>query len=439
MASQLAERLGQLTAKRTELHDLIESYPKRDGKPDIPAEKLGEIRERNTELEKLDTEWRAAKSAVEAHEAELAVVADIAAKNGARLQDYRTAVRPVPHGAPESSGDASVVGKRLSDLFMEHPAYDAYKRAGGGRVPIHAELGGLTVAAFDPGSVLRPAMKATVAETAGFAPFVPRIPLVTPFPLRRPVVADLIPQDPTEAAAIKYMEETTFTNAAASVAEGAAKPEAALAWTERTVTVEKIAVFLPVTDEQLSDVPQLRGVIDNRLGTMILLTEEVQLLNGNGTSPQLVGFLNKTGVQTQAQGADPAQDAIYKAFTLIRWTGFAEPSGVIIHPNNWQAIRLQTTADGLYIWGSPAEAGPETVWGKPVVVTNAITANTALTGDFQMYSHISRRMGLRVDVSDSHSDFFAKNLLAVRAEERLSLEIYRPSAFAKVTGLDSAT
>ena len=121
--------------------------------------------------------------------------------------------------------------------------------------------------------------------------------------------------------------------------------------------------------------------------------------------------------------------------TLVRSGGFAEPTALVIHPNDWQDIRLMRTTDGLYIWGNPSERGPESVWGLPAVITTAITENTALLGDFALYAELFRKRGVTIKVSDSHADFFTNGKQAIRADERIALVIYRAGAFCKVTGV----
>ena len=262
-----------------------------------------------------------------------------------------------------------------------------------------------------------------------------RLPGIVPFASEERTVADLMLQGSTDNNSLTFMEETTFTNLAANVAEGAAKPESALDFTKRTVPVEKIATWLPVTDELLEDVPALRSYVEQRLIFMVKRQEETQLLLGNGTSPNIRGINNASGIQTQAKGADPVPDAVYKAITKIRTVAFSEPTAAVFHPNDWQDVRLLRTADGIYIWGSPADAGVERIWGLNVRITTAQTEGTGLVGAFSPHAQIFRRAGITVTSSTEHASYFTSNLVAVLAEERLALAIYRPAAFCTVTGI----
>lgn len=398
--AKIQELTAQIEQKRGELAKLFDDHPDLN----FSAEQRKEIRERNDELTAMGKELD-----------ELRSVERIRQSQEQQKQADQRIVNGLGNPAQpqqQQQRDTRSIGRR----FVES------KEFAHSRVRAAVEMSDVD-------------MKTLMSTTAGFAPDNPRTDVVIYSAQRRPVVADLIPQDPTTASVIKYMEETTFTNNAAPVAEGAAKPESALAFTERTSIVEKIATWLPVTDEQLDDVPQIEGIINNRLRLMLSLAEENQLLNGNGTPPQILGFLNKSGVLTQAKGSDPVPSAIYKGMTKVRFTGFADPSGVIFHPNDWQDIRLLQDANGNYIWGSPSEAGPERIWGLPVVVTTAMTENTALLGDFALFSHISRKGGVMIETTNSHADYFVSNKQVIRIEERLSLEIYRAAAFATVTGI----
>lgn len=248
-------------------------------------------------------------------------------------------------------------------------------------------------------------------------------------------VLDLIPQTTTSQAAVTYMEETTFTNNAAEVAEGGLYPESALGLTEQTSSVRKVATWLPVTDELFEDVPRAREYVNNRLPFMVRQRLNGQILTGNGTAPNLRGLLNVAGIQTQAAGTDPVPDAVYKAMTKVRTVGQAIPNAAVFNPNDWQAVRLLRTADGIYIWGSPSEAGPERIWGLRVVQAQSLTENTGVVGDFANFSELAVRRGIDVQVSNSHADFFVNGKQAVRADVRAALIFYRPTAFCTVTGI----
>lgn len=277
-------------------------------------------------------------------------------------------------------------------------------------------------------------LKTLLTTATGWAPDIIRGPRLVEFATMRPRVIDFIPTVPTSQTAVNFMEETTFTNAAAETGEGLVKPEAAEAFTERTSVVRKIAVFLPVTDEQLEDIPRIKAILDNRLGFMVRQRLGTQVLVGTGAGVTLRGVLNVAGIQTQAKGADPTPDAVYKAMIKIMTTGESSPDLVVFNPLDWQDVRLLRTADGIYIWGSPADAGPERIWGLPVALEEGLTLNTALVGAFQLYSELDIKKGLVVETGYNLDDW-TKNIQTIRAEMRAAFVVYRPAAFCTVTGV----
>jgi HK97 family phage major capsid protein len=285
-----------------------------------------------------------------------------------------------------------------------------------------------------PTATLDVDLKTLLTTSAGWAPETTRSDRLVEFATRPIQVAPLIPQTTTNQSAVKYMEETTFTNAAAETAEGGTYPEAALAFTERLSPVQKIPVFIPVTDEQLEDEPRLRGVIDNRLPFMVRQRLDSQILVGNGTTPNLRGLLNVVGIQTQAKGADPVPDAVYKAMVLVQTTGQAMPDLVVMNPLDWQDVRLLRTADGIYIWGNPSDAGPERIWGLRVALAQALTQNTGIVVDTS-FLELSVRRGIETQVSNSHGTFFVEGKIAIRCDMRVAFVVYRPAAVCSVTGI----
>ena len=301
--------------------------------------------------------------------------------------------------------------------------------------------------------------KANVTET--LSPIiqpsvVPGISQAAAVALRELTVADLLMQGTTNSNTVRYLQETTNTNAAAPVLEAGDKPESSITFTQTDEPVRKVATFLPVSDEMLEDEAQIRSYLENRLRLFVMHAEEDQLLNGSGTAPAIRGLLNRVGIQTgtrsalgvttgETAGSTSIANAVHAAITAIRTSALVEPDGIVMHPNNWQAFKLAKDANGQYYGGGPF-VGPygvngiagEEAWGLRVVVTSRIAANTALVGAFGTMAQVFYRGGLTVEASNSHSDYFIKNLTALRAERRLALAVYRPSAFHAITALQTA-
>lgn len=314
--------------------------------------------------------------------------------------------------AVESGDDRPGGRKSMADQFLESKAYENK----GTEVELDFDL------------------KTLMSTSAGWAAEVERRDTVVPYATRPIELVDLLPTTGTDGGSITYWEETTYTNNAAETAEGGSMPEGALALTERTATVRKIPVLLPVTDEQLEDRPRVRSLIDFRLPFMVRQRLSLQIAVGDGSAPNLRGILNVAGIQTQAKGSDPTPDAVYKAMVKTMTTGQAMPNAYVTNPLDWQDIRLLRTADGIYIWGSPSEPGPDRIWGLRTVLVQAMTENTGVVGDFANFSELVIRKGVSVDVGYINDDF-GKGRQTFRAQLRAALIWYRPTAFCSVTGI----
>ena len=281
----------------------------------------------------------------------------------------------------------------------------------------------------------------TLLTLSTLTPQSQRRPGIVASPQDETTVGDLVLPGSTDSNVVSYYEETTFTNAAATVAEGDPKPESALAFTERTDTVRKIATWIPATSEFLEDNAGIRSYIEQRLRFMVEREEEDQLLNGNGTPPNISGILDRSIQSIGSAGSDPTSDAdaIYRAITEVRVDGQAEPTALVIHPLSWSNLRIMKDDNNAYQGPGPFAAdNVERFWGLQVRVTPMIAEGTALVGAFRPHAQVFRKGGIRVLASTEHSTYFVENKVAILAEERLTLAVYRPLAFCTVTGLASS-
>lgn len=458
MATRLEFVNSQIRAKREELGEILKAKPARD----FSTEELGKIKGLNDDLTPLVEEYEGL-SAVE--------------KTIRETESYLSKTDPIGEGLPGTKGGSGSDGKPLG-IQMPNGEFLSLRNEKGDYLPDteiaqkiadfakeNAEragrpymeasgLGSMTAdqalakafiespafKEYDPVTKRSPVAEVevkTLLDTTGFPVFSQRSNMLIPYPLRRPVVADLMPNGSISQPRFVYMEEITNTNNAATVAEGGQKPESALAFEEKDAPVRKIATVLPVTDELFEDAPAMRSYVQGRMTIFLQLAEEAQLLSADGVAPNLEGILENAGIQLQAKGADTIPDAIYKAATKIEVNSFLSATGVVLHPNDWQRVRLLKDSVGNYLFGSPMAGDMERIFGYAVVKTQAITEGTGLVGAWDSAAMVLRRTGIAFAVSTEHSDFFIKNKLMLRIEERLAFPIFRPTGFCEVTGLNA--
>lgn len=261
-------------------------------------------------------------------------------------------------------------------------------------------------------------------------------------------IRDLVSVRRTGSDAVEFVRETSHTNNAAVVAEatsalpptapeaagalvpvagGGYKPEGAWAYEIVTANVKTIAEWVPVTKRALADVAQLEGLINDELAKDVKDAEEAQILVGNGSGENFTGINGTSNVQTQAWATDWLTTT-RKAVTKARTVGRVNPTAWVMNPADAEAMDLLKDGENRYFFGGPYGIGPRTLWGIPVVESENQTSGKALLGDFSK-AVIWDREQTTVTMSDSHDDFFIRNLVAVLAEERLAFGVTRPTAF----------
>jgi HK97 family phage major capsid protein len=278
--------------------------------------------------------------------------------------------------------------------------------------------------------------------SAGVLTSTTRYPEIISSPDTQLTIRDLLNVAPTGANAIEFIEETGFTNNAAMQVEGALKAESDITFDIRTQSVKTIAHWLPATRQIVSDAPMLQNYVDNRLLYGLRLVEERQVLFGTGTGEDLQGIMTHTGIQdmgdrtlddTGATKADvPTRlDWIRTTMTEAQVAGYPV-TGLILHPRDWEDIELAKGGDGHYLWTNVNNGGETRLWRVPVIQSTEMTEGTFLAGAFGIGAQLWDREEANVRVSEHHSDYFARNMIAVLAEERLAQTIYRPESF--ITG-----
>ncbi|ONK09442.1 phage major capsid protein [Streptomyces sp. MP131-18] len=260
---------------------------------------------------------------------------------------------------------------------------------------------------------------------------------------QRPLMLrDLVTNGTTSSDTVEYVRMTGVTNNAAPVPEATAtagtsgtKPESGLAAARVTTPVRTIAHWIPVTKRALSDAAQIRTLIDAFLQYGLEEELEDQMISGDGTGENFEGLASVSGVQQQAFDTD-LLTTTRKAKTLVYTVGRSVPTGYVLHPLDVEALDLLQDNEGRYYFGGPSQSGmgfggTAPLWSLPVIQSEGVEPGTGYIGDWRKAVLWDREQA-SITVSDSHADFFIRNMVAILAEMRAAFGVLQPSAFVEI-------
>ena len=358
------------------------------------------------------------------------------------------------------SGVGSIVhpgqAKTFGQLFVESDAYQGFVKQYARNGVIPDALKGLQSAGFaaDVKDLIT-----GVSNTSGGALITNDVysQITDLVGSRELTMRDVVTKSTTQSDTVEFVRVTTKTSAAAAVAEattsasptapgsagplvpaagGGYKPESGMAFERVSTAVKTLAHWIPITKRAAADAGQVRTMVDVFLREGLADILDSQMLTGNGSGENLTGILQTAGILTVGSAGTDI-DAIVDAIKAVRFTGRRKADTLVIHPNDWYSTGFLLAKDtsGKYLLADPGNASQlANLWGLKVVISDAITENTALVGDFR-YAVLWEREGVNVMVSDQHADFFTRNLLAILAEMRAAFGVLDPQAFCTVTAV----
>lgn len=265
---------------------------------------------------------------------------------------------------------------------------------------------------------------------------------------KRLTVYDVFRKVPVPAGSngvVRYVDwdDATKVRAAAAVAEGAAFPESTAKWATYTLALQKVGDIIPCSEELMYDAPLFAAELANFLETNVSIKVDNDLVNGNGTAPNLSGL--KVQIPNYTPVAAGIVDAsIYDLLVKTRET-ITGPYGSKYSPNvafmniaDISKMKLKKDANNNYILPPFYDKAGNVVDGVTVLECNAFAANTMVIGDSR-YGAIYEIPGVVVETGYATGDF-ESDMMSIKARKRLNLLIRTvdQTGWLEVTSISAA-
>ena len=249
------------------------------------------------------------------------------------------------------------------------------------------------------------------------------------------VVSAAFPHVVTASNSISWLQEKEFTNNAAAQTEGSLKGESKAEFEEKDAPVRTIAHFIRITKQLAEDGPALAAYINSRMTYLLGREVEDQILNGDGTSPNLSGIFKSGNYVVHGITYDDVPedftvlDLIRRCATKINAAGYRADT-LFVNPMDFDTLRGMKDSNGQYLMGSPMQDNSSVrPWGLAVCESSNVTEGKFMVADTQMGATIYDRQGITLEMFEQDSDNVQKNLITIRAECRMAFAIESVNCF----------
>ena len=259
-------------------------------------------------------------------------------------------------------------------------------------------------------------------------------------PSRSVHIRNLIPNGSTDAQTIRFPKESAYDDGAAATAQGSTLGQSDFDITATSVNVEKIGTFMRITEEMLADTPQLSSYLSARVPGKVLSIEDNEILNGDGSSPNLDGlFTDGAAFDTTSGGAfyqsvEAANeyDVLIAACNQLALSNY-QASSILVNPTDLHKIALLKATTNEYLRNQIYSGLVPTIMGVPLIANTAVTSGKFLVGDLNQATQLWIRENLSVEFSREDSTNFRDGFVTVKVSERVALTNYQPNAIVQGT------
>lgn len=370
-----------------ELKEIIEAGLKKSGeKLDVAIEKFeGQLKDNGKVASEAKSEVKALAEEFEKLNGQML---ELAQKHA---EGYRAPAKPLSVG----------------EQFIKTPEFEAFRKGNAQKIRVEVK-----------NTVVADSTTTTIPQYQ---------PGVVPGAFRPLTINDVLPQYQTSTDLVVLTREASFTNNAAEVSEANLKPESAITFNKYNVPVETVAHWLKVSKQLMMDAPAVVSYIETRLRFGVDARVDNQLLNGNGTSPNISGLLDSGNYTVYTPTSDDSLiDAINRAKYDLWAIGYTADA-VIVNPGDWGDQEIAKGTDGHYLYGMPGLVSGMNPFGVRVVISPQMAAGSFLIGQFRVATGVWNRESTVVEMGYENDDF-TKNLVTLRSERRLGLEVSVPAA-----------